>query len=879
MFNSLKSKISVPTILTLCLLVAFLVIFVFIFTQRIVGELEDDRIALMSQAAHAYFEAIESRNALAARAISSIDTVMDLVNDWNAGTNMAETREELIWYLNSRKNELGVTGFTVVGADGYVILRTHWPDHYGDRASATMLVALDGEPASAFSTSSAPPIGLVNAVPIYRGGEIIGSIAAIIHIADDEFTDYFAQVFNAEVTVFAGAIRVGTTLEDERGNRTVDTEAPNSVIEAVLERGENLLVDVELFGVPYRAYYFPLHDLFGVPVGMFFVGFSIEQTVASMNFLQLALILGSIVGVALTGVIMYTIIFKALDPLKQLTLNAKEVAQGNMSINFDTTRKDEIGQVSNAFMEIIKSLNILEENFLKGEYHHQRGDVLYRLEDSRLKGAFANILTKVNGIAEEFLLGFDVLTEPLIYLDNNCNVLYANNIVKEHTHTQNKNIVGMHINDLMHGDIANNPAIVKALKDGTSQMTDDIQLQVNPKQLLNFRFSCTPFSIDGKIVCVLIFMVNITEIRNMQKHTEKLNAYRNKRAAKLTNTIVTAFEKGDLTVNIAKSDYDEDTKDIAKEQDTVEAVVQKSTGIIKSYVDEINKSLTAIANGDLTVNISREYIGDFVSIKDSINNISNTLHKTILDISTASKQVFSGANQISASSANLASGASEQAGSVEELNASTEMISRQTGHNADNAREANILSNKSTENAREGNHAMQQMLEAMQQIKESSNNISKVIKVIQDIAFQTNLLALNAAVEAARAGEHGKGFSVVAEEVRNLATRSQEAATETTGMIEESINRVDMGSQIAEATAKALVEIVNSADAVLQILNNISVSSKEQAEMFGQVTVGLEQISSVVQSNSAVSEEAAAAAEELNSQAELLQQLVSYFKL
>jgi methyl-accepting chemotaxis protein len=383
----------------------------------------------------------------------------------------------------------------------------------------------------------------------------------------------------------------------------------------------------------------------------------------------------------------------------------------------------------------------------------------------------------------------------------------------------------------------------------------------------------------GNITAFMLMGTEITALSKAQAVAEKVQRYQENAAADLSNNLKAGLEQGIMQFDFETEEHDEDTAAAAATFGLIADSLRNSITFIGSYAQEVNKTLAAIAEGDLTTTITREYIGDFVSMKDSINNISTTLNKTMSEISAASEQVLSGAKQISSSAIDLANGASEQASSVEELNASIDMINQQTRQNAGNAGEANTLSQKSTENAQEGNQAMQQMLEAMQGIKEASGNISKIIKTIQDIAFQTNLLALNASVEAARAGEHGKGFAVVADEVRTLAGRSQKAADETTTLIEDSINRVDAGSGIAETTAKALDIIVENANGVMQIINHISSASQEQADAVGHVSVGLGQISSVVQSNSAVSEEAAAAAQELTSQAETLRQLVSYFRL
>jgi len=301
------------------------------------------------------------------------------------------------------------------------------------------------------------------------------------------------------------------------------------------------------------------------------------------------------------------------------------------------------------------------------------------------------------------------------------------------------------------------------------------------------------------------------------------------------------------------------------------------------------KTQTAFSQGGMHFQVNIALLKDmhdndtgFVEIVQDITNLENTIEKLnelLLNISTAADQVSAGAKSISENSMALAHGTSEQASSIEELNATIATISESTLRNAESAKTAEKLSDHSKGSATKGDEDMKNMLASMEGIKESSEKITKIIKVIDDIAFQTNLLALNAAVEAARAGEHGKGFAVVAEEVRSLAGRSQTAAGETAELIEESINRVSEGTNIAGETAEALRDIVDDVSKVADIITDIAASSGEQASAIGQVTEGLSQITDVVQSNSATSEESAAASEQLSSQAETLNNLVIEFKM
>jgi methyl-accepting chemotaxis protein len=343
----------------------------------------------------------------------------------------------------------------------------------------------------------------------------------------------------------------------------------------------------------------------------------------------------------------------------------------------------------------------------------------------------------------------------------------------------------------------------------------------------------------------------------------------------ITNSIVKPINKlvetanklalGDVNVNVEVTSKDE---------------IGKLIEAFRKMIDNIRgQALVAekIADGDLSIEVAIRSEYDLLGKK--LYQMVKNNNEVLSNISSAADQVAVGSKQVSDASITLSEGATEQASSIQELTASIEEISSQTQLNAKNANQANDLAVNAKTNAVQGNNQMKEMLTAMEEINISSANISKIIKVIDDIAFQTNILALNAAVEAARAGQHGKGFAVVAEEVRTLAARSANAAKETTDLIEGSIKKVEGGTKIANVTAEALNNIVTEIEKVANLVNDIAIASSEQASGIEQINQGIMQVSQVVQANSATSEESAAASEELSSQAMLLKDSVKRYKL
>jgi len=545
-----------------------------------------------------------------------------------------------------------------------------------------------------------------------------------------------------------------------------------------------------------------------------------------------------------------SVISKPIHNLVKLTGN---VVNGKLNINRKNVSKDEIGQLTWDMYKLVDTVKTIVEDLTKAYSEYMEvGNMHYKIDESEYKNSYKEVIGLVNSLLERTT--DDIMSVADVLNDINDGEFKTNLTL-----------------DSWPGEWKIMPQTIISLTENLSAVNGDINAMIDAAA----NKGDLQFQIDGN-----------KYKGNWRDIAEGLNsiAAAVDRPLKLIEVAMDEMKAGNLEVpsiaaKMVEKGFDPDVNSYNGIFRHILSNFVATIGEIASYVHEIAATLGEISGGNLTMTISREYLGDFSAIKDSLNNISVTLNRTMSEITVASEQVLSGAKQISTSAQDLANGAQEQASAIEELNATIDVLNQQTKQNADNASEAKELSNLSTNNAQEGNTSMQEMLAAMLQIKESSSEISKIIKAIQDISFQTNLLALNAAVEAARAGEHGRGFSVVAEEVRNLAGRSQQSAAETTDLIETSNSRVESGSSIAESTSKSLDTIVKNAAEVSELINNISLSSTEQAEAISQVSTGLSQISQVVQSNSAVSEETAAASQELNSQAEILQQLVTYFKL
>ncbi len=539
-------------------------------------------------------------------------------------------------------------------------------------------------------------------------------------------------------------------------------------------------------------------------------------------------IVGTIFGVGLSRLTR-----KPIERLKDIAL---QVAKGNLDEDPRTNTTDEIGELSNAISNMSETFRgiLLDINQLSSEL--DKGNIYYRINSERYEGIFKDAINSINNAINN-------LIEDSLYIVEK---------IKEFGNGDFESQIK---------DFPGDKAIIKNEVSGVQNALRSVSEEIHSLILA---------ASDGN----LDFRLDTSNyIGQWKEITEGLNQFVENVVApiKETQNALNQFSVGNFAHRM--------TNEYKGEFNNIKQTVNYTAETVGSYISEISDILNEMANKNFDLFIERDYLGDFEQIRTSVNLIITNLNMLTKDIITSAEQVSAGAKQISESSISLAEGATKQAEAVEELNSTVKIISQQSSDNAKNSEKANVIALQAKDSANDGSKQMDSMLLAMEEINVASNSISNIIKVIDDIAFQTNILALNAAVEAARAGEHGKGFAVVAEEVRNLAARSQQAARETTGLIESSVEKVAEGSKIANNTAQALLSIVNQIEEIASLVESSTISSKEQEKSIEEVRTGISQISVVTQDNTATSEQSAAAAQELASQAEVFYSSVSDFKL
>ncbi len=525
------------------------------------------------------------------------------------------------------------------------------------------------------------------------------------------------------------------------------------------------------------------------------------------------------------------------NSVKALSESAIKISNGDLNFDLRTNRKDELGMLSNSIAVIVETIKSVTNEIIKmSEKLDKEGDVDARINTQGFKGAYYDFCAYINKTIDDLTSDTkDAIICMLEYSKGNFNATIKPYVGKKAT----LNVAIDELQRNLVGITTDVDAILVAAKQG------DLT-----KRMDSSKYQNNWFELSENLNNLLVTTINPI------------------------NEAIAVFEKmgkGDFTVKI-EGDYKGSFLNMKN-------AINHMINILVSYIQEISNILTKMSDENFDVEIVNDYIGGFKPIKVALNKIINTFNDTLSEINASAKFVSSGAREISDSSSMLADGASKQAEEVSKLTTIMNDISEHTHTNAKNAKTASEYAIVAKERAAIGNDEMKAMQKAMDEINNASSNISKIVKVIDDIAFQTNLLALNAAVEAARAGQYGKGFAVVAEEVRNLANRSQGAAKETTELIEGSFEKTVYGTKIANKTATTLQSIVDQIENITTLVEEVASSSLNQEKYINEVNESIDHISKIAQSNTAASQQEAASSEELSSQSQLLKNMVSKFKL
>jgi methyl-accepting chemotaxis protein len=831
MFNTFKNKIIIP----IAPILTFSILLMTLFTSIRFSNYE---LQSLDESLRNYLTSVkldkEENLRIASSAARYIATSKAVVDGMKT-----KDRQKLMQTTGNMSQEFGIDFVTFIEPNGTVFFRAEDPNHYGDSVADRpgYADAIRGVQRTDLESTATIPLAARSAAPVYndepgRENEIIGVVFAGIRYYTQAFVENLKTYFEADVSVFLGDVRLATTLT---GAAVGAPLGKPDVTTQVINNKQDYINTITFGDSPYRTTYTPLTDASGKVLGM--IAMSLDETIMQQtirSFILMNVGIGAATLIA-SMLIMFLIAGSISRPITYFTNVLKDLAKGKLRDDISIKSKDEIGVLGQSVKEVTNIINSMQSEINDKIENYHKG-VSKSIADDKFEGRYKEICKNINVMSDSMSRDFnDILKCVEQFAKGN----FTADIQK------------------MPGERALANEMIDTMRDELNKIKNELLRLVGEivDGHLSERSKTDDFSGDwAKIMEGLNHLIS-----------ECVAPYSD------ISEALSEIANGNLSVKITK-DW---RGDFEKIKNNFNLTIEK----LSAYVNEISDVLGEMSEGNYRVEITREYSGDFNAIKAAVTKIITEFNSVLSEINVSTSQMSIGTEQISKSAQVLATDASDQNELVSKLEISMREVTSSVSEIEKSSSEANKITVETNESALNGRKKMQSLVTAMDNILKVSKDIESIMKVIDDLAFQTNLLALNAAVEAARAGENGKGFAVVAEEVRTLATRSQESGKEISNLINETSEKVQEGVELVAETSKEFEKISDEIQSVSEIVKNIFESAAAQTQTINANYENIASISRITVSNSASSEETAAASQELASQATVFKDMVSKFRI